>query len=234
MSDRVLTRKEEARLLKAAQHILLQGEFPNPQRSGCPDEKTLRAIAARKLSLEQVAGWGDHLVFCSPCYAEYDALRRQVVTHRWIQFGAAMAGILLVVALGILAWFGKLRLQSGSEIAHREEPGRYQPFLLDLRNRAVLRGEESAPDESPVELPRGCLSLSVYLPVGSEPGRYEFEIAQEVENPLVRAAGDIAGLRDGIAALNVKLNLKSLRPGMYLACIRRSGWNWRYYHVVLK
>jgi hypothetical protein len=237
MSDRALTRREEKRLLKAARRVVLQGEFPNPERSGCPGKETLRAIAARKLNLEQVAGWVDHLGFCSPCYAEYDVLRRQVVTRRWIQFGAATAGIVLVVAIGIRAWFGGLRLQriiGGSEIARRVEPGSYQPFLLDLRNRTVLRGEESVPDESPLELPRGRLSLSIYLPIGSEPGKYEFEIAQESEQPLVRAEGDVAGLRAGIAAFNVKLNLKSLRPGLYLACIRRSGWSWRYYHVVLK
>ena len=72
MSDRALTRREEARLLKAGQRALLQGEFPNPDRSGCPDKETLRAIATRKLNLEQVVEWVDHVGFCSPCYVEYD------------------------------------------------------------------------------------------------------------------------------------------------------------------
>ena len=237
MSDRALTKREEARLLKAAQHVLLQGEFPNPQRAGCPDKETLRAIAARKLSLEQVAGWGDHLGFCSPCYVEYVVLRRRAVRRRWMQFGAVTAGIALVVAIGIRLRFGGWRQQrigDRGEIARREEPISYQSIPLDLRNRAVLRGEESAPDKSPIELPRGRLSLSIYLPIGSEAGKYEFEIAQEPEKPLVRETGDVAGLRDGIAAFNVKLNLESIRPGRYLARIRRSGWSWRYYHVVLK
>ena len=111
MSDRALTRREEARLLKAGQRALLQGEFPNPDRSGCPDKETLRAIATRKLSLEQVVEWVDHVGFCSPCYVEYNALRRQVVNRRWMQFGAIAAGIAIVVALGIWAWFGGWRSQ---------------------------------------------------------------------------------------------------------------------------
>ena len=109
MSDRLLTRREEARLLKAGQRALLQGEFPNPERSGCPDKETLRSIATRKLSLEQVVEWVDHVGFCSPCYVEYDALRRQAVSRRWMQFGAIAAGIAIVVALGIWAWFGGWR-----------------------------------------------------------------------------------------------------------------------------
>ena len=231
-----LTRSDEARLLKAAQRVLLQGEFPNPVRTGCPDREILRAIAFRELPLEQVAGWVDHLGFCSPCYVEYDALRRQAVSRRWIQYGAVAAGIALVVAIGIWAWFGGWRQQrigGGGEIARRDEPGSYQPFLLDLRNRAVLRGEESVPSESPLELPRGRLSLSIYLPIGSESGKYEFEIAQEPDKPLVRAE-NVAGLHDGIAAFNIKLNLEPLGPGRYLARIRRTGWSWRYYHVVLR
>ena len=231
-----LTRSDEARLLKAAQRVLLQGEFPNPVRTGCPDREILRAIAFRELTLEQVAGWIDHLGFCSPCYVEYDALRRQAVSRRWIQYGAVAAGIALVVAIGIWAWFGGWRQQrigGGGEIARREEPGPYQPFLLDLRNRAVLRGEESVPGESPLELPRGRLSLSIYLPIGSAPGKYEFELAREPEKLLVRAEG-AAELHDGIATFKIKPNLEPLRPGSYLVGIRRIGWSWRYYRVVLK
>ena len=236
MSDRMLTRSEEAKFLKAAQRVLLQGGFPNPERTGCPDKSILKAIATREIPSEQVVNWIDHVGFCSPCYAEYQALQKQVLSRRWIQFAAIAAGVAIVVVLGIWAWFGGWR-QHGfggkHEIARREEPAAYQPYLLDLRNKTVLRGGESVPNETPIELPRGRLSLSVYLPIGSEAGKYEFEIAQEPGKPLVRAE-DVAGLRNGIAAFNVKLNLESMRPGTYLACIRRTGLSWRYYRVVLK
>jgi hypothetical protein len=154
-----------------------------------------------------------------------------------MQLGAIAAGIALAVAIGVWAWLGGWRQQKaggGGEFARREEPASYQAVLLDLRNRSVLRGEESVPGEAPLELPRGRLSLSIYLPIGNGPGKYEFEIAQEPEKPLARAEEDIAGLREGIAVFSAKLNLESLRPGLYLAGIRRSGQSWRYYHVVLK
>ena len=124
MSDRLLTRSEEARLLEAGRRALLQGEFPNPDRSGCPDKEILRAIAARKLSLEQVVEWVDHVGFCSPCYVEYDALRRQVVNRRWMRFGAIAAGIAIVVALGIWAWFGGWRQHGFGGKHENRSPGR--------------------------------------------------------------------------------------------------------------
>jgi len=236
MSDRALMRREEAKFLKAAQRVLQQGGFPNPERTGCPDKSTLKAIAFREISPDQVMDWIDHLGFCSPCYKEYAVLRRQVLSRRWIRFAAIAACITVGLTIGIWLWIGGWRQHSvggRGEIARREESGSYQPYLLDLRNRVVLRGEESIPDETPIELPRRRLSLSIYLPIGSEAGKYEFEFAQEPEKPLVRAE-DVAGLRDGIAAFNVKVNLESLRPGPYLACIRRTGRSWRYYRVVLK
>jgi len=171
MSDRLLARSEEARLLKAGRRALLQGEFPNPDRSGCPDKETLRSIATRKLSLEQVVEWVDHIGFCSPCYVEYDALRRQAVSRRWMQFGAIAAGIAIVVALGIWAWFGGW--------GHlRNEAGAYQVCRLDLRNRFILRGggdQSPKPPAAPLELSRGRLDLELDLPTGSREGSTKFK-----------------------------------------------------------
>ena len=95
MSDRALMRREEAKFLEAAQRVLQQGGFPNPERTGCPDESTLKAIAFREVSPDQVMDWIDHLGFCSPCYKEYactpaagskpamDSVRR----HRSLHYG---------------------------------------------------------------------------------------------------------------------------------------------------
>ncbi len=57
MRDQALTRREEARLIKAYQRVLLGGGFPNPDRAGCPGNETLRAMAFRKLETERVNGW---------------------------------------------------------------------------------------------------------------------------------------------------------------------------------
>ena len=194
MNDRALTRREEARLLKAGQRALLQGEFPNPDRSGCPDEGTLRAIATRKLNLEQVVEWVDHVGFCSPCYVEYTALRRQVVNRRWMQFGAIAAGIAIVVGLGIWAWFGGWRqhpVGRGGEVAHREA-GAYQVCRLDLRNRFVLRGggeQSPKPPAAPLELSRDRFDLDLDLPVGSREGQYEVQVLEQPGKPIASASG---------------------------------------------
>jgi len=75
--------------------------------------------------------------------------------------------------------------------------------------------------------------LSIYLPIGSEPGKYEVELGREAGKPVAKAAGS-AVLREHIAVLEVKLNLRQFQPGVYHLGIRQSGWSWTYYRVVLK
>ena len=229
MSDRLLARSEEARLLKAGRRALLQGGFPNPERSGCPDKETLRAIAARNLSLEQVVEWVDHVGFCSPCYVEYDALRRQVVNRRWMQFGAIGAGIAIVVALGIWAWFGGW--------GHlRNEAGAYQVCRLDLRNRFILRGggdQSPKPPAAPLELSRGRLDLELDLPTGSREGQYEVQVLEQQGKP-VASAGGTAKIENYVTVLQVKVDLRNISPGPYLLGIRRPELDWTYYPVLLK
>ena len=82
MRDQALTRREEARLIGAYQHVLLEGGFPNPDRAGCPDNETLRALAFRKLGSEQVRDWIEHLNTCTPCFREYTEFRKQVERRR--------------------------------------------------------------------------------------------------------------------------------------------------------
>ena len=238
MSDRALTRREEARLLKAGRRVLLQGGFPNPDRSGCPDKETLRAIAARNLNLEQVVEWVDHVGFCSPCYVEYTALRRQVVNRRWMQFGAIAAGIAIVVALGIWAWHGGWRqhpVGRGGDVAHREA-GAYQVCRLDLRNRFVLRGggeESPKPQSAPLELNRGLLDLALDLPSGSLEGQYEVQVVEQAGKPVASIRGS-AKLENDITVVRAKIDLRNIRPGRYLLGVRRPESVWAYYPVLLK
>jgi hypothetical protein len=44
----------------------------------------------------------------------------------------------------------------------------------------------------PIELPRSALDLSIYLPTGSEPGKYQIEIVEQPEKPLINAEGQAA------------------------------------------
>ena len=87
MNNRALMRKEEEKFLRAAQRVLLQGGFPNPERTGCPSRALLKAIACREVSPENLMDLIEHVGMCSPCYKQYDALRRQLVRRRSILFG---------------------------------------------------------------------------------------------------------------------------------------------------
>jgi hypothetical protein len=96
-----------------------------------------------------------------------------------------------------------------------------------------VRGPEQNSNKSAVQIPRDRLTLSIYLPVGSEPGHYEVQILQEPGQALAQAEGS-AGFRDHIAVLTVKLDLTHLTPGLYLMEIRQSGLSWSQYPVLLK
>jgi len=74
-------------LIKAYQRVVLGGGFPNRERAGCPGNEILRAMAFRKLGVDQVNDWIEHLGTCSPCFREYTEFRRQVCCS------AAMGGL---------------------------------------------------------------------------------------------------------------------------------------------
>ena len=56
MRDQAPAKREEMRLIKAYQRVVLGGGFPNPERAGCPGNEILRAMAFRKLGVDQVNG----------------------------------------------------------------------------------------------------------------------------------------------------------------------------------
>src|SRR5712692_2481174 len=124
------------------------------------------------MPLFQAEEWILHLGSCSPCFMEYEARRRQAENQKRLRLLAVAAGIAVVIGIGLWAWRGGHRFRLGNEAA-RQTTEPYQQSLLDLRNRSVLRGTEPNPSRSPLELHKAALALSIYLPTGSEPGRFE-------------------------------------------------------------
>ena len=53
----------------------LRESFPNPERTGCPDEDTLQALAEDRIAPNDPALL--HVGSCSECYEEYLHLRRE-------------------------------------------------------------------------------------------------------------------------------------------------------------
>ena len=50
--------------------------FPNPDREGCPIEQKIKALAERRLPLNDPAML--HIATCSECYAEYRQFRLDI------------------------------------------------------------------------------------------------------------------------------------------------------------
>ncbi len=94
-------------------------------------------------------------------------------------------------------------------------------------------GAESGGSNAPLELARRQLALAICLPVGRQPGDYEVQISHKAGNPLVSREGP-ARLQDHRTVLKVRVELTRLPSGLYLLAIRRRGFDWAYYPVLLR
>ena len=217
----MLSKNDEKQLRKALSRTFLNG-FPNPDRDGCPGSDILMAIASGKLTLEEAEPWIHHLSSCSPCTGEFAHLRKAFQRRRVQRFAAIAAAILLVVSA--LTWVFLRR---------SFEPVRFELASLDLTGRGAIRGPEENPHNPPLQLSNGHLDLTVYLPLGSEPGTYDIQVVREPDEPLWSAQGE-AKIVNYKSTLHVRADLSHLKPGLYLLAIRPKRWDWTYYPLVLK
>ena len=226
MSDQALTKREEARLIKAYQRVLQEGGFPNPERAGCPDSRTLRAIAFRKVGIEQVKDWSEHLSTCTPCFREYTEFRKQV---EWLREAAylSMAAVLILVVLAVGWW--KLRASHPVVItAHNH-------VVADMRNRLTLRGGQGRePSEGPLVLGRGIDDVSFYLPEGSRAGTYEVAVFREELGEALASATGLASVEKSMTRMKATLDLSRIPCGDYLLGIRLPGVEWSYYPLMIR
>jgi hypothetical protein len=217
-------RREETRFLKAAQRVLLQGGFPNPERTGCPEKSILKAIASREVSPDKVMDWIEHVGMCSPCFREYTELRKRVAWRRRAAYLSIAAAVIIVILT--LGWW---RWRSGQPTLIT---GHFQ-IVADMRNRLVLRGEQG-PGNRPLVFQRGFDDVSFYLPEGSRAGTYNVAIFHEEPTaPLLSATGT-ATMGSDKTILKAALDLSHIAVGNYLVGIRLPGTDWSYYPVVLK
>jgi len=223
MRDQAPAKREKLRLIKAFQRVVLGGGFPNPERAGCPGNEILRAMAFRKLGVEQVNDWIEHLGTCSPCFREYTELRKQVVWRRRAAYLSIAAAVIFSLSLGW--WMWRSRPQAVIT-AHNH-------IVADIRSPLVLRGDQG-PGKGPLVFPRGFDDVTFYFPEGSRAGTYEVAIfRQEFSAPLTRASGT-ATIGNHMTKMNVTLDLSRIAPGYYLVGIRPLGTDWSYYPVIVK
>ena len=228
-----VTMRDADRLVKATRRMLLGGGYPNPERVGCPGSKVLEDLARDRIDLRDAKDWILHLGCCSPCFIEYTTVRQQAMRRKRLEFALAMAAMVALVVVGGWLWRA-YRFPGSGGTPNVPTVATYQPVTLDLKNRIVLRGEQlpSAP-AGPIQLPRGRLDLTIFLPVGSEAGNYAVQVSTELGKTLVTATGS-AVIQNGITVLKVKLDVSRLNPGSYVLGIGQPGEATNFYPLLMK
>lgn len=231
-SSRSLSRRQEKNLLNAAKEAA-RTEFENPDRIGCPGSRTLGLLARRHPSAEESPDLVDHIGTCSPCFVEYSRLR---AAHKLrIRVSYALVSIAAVVVLTVAA-ARLIESPGGQPTVSQKQPAgsQEQPtqLVLDLRMRGETRSDQPGAD-TPLRMPRTSLSLSIYLPVGSEEGDYDVALVNSSGQVLRNAAGQ-AGFRDFVAVLPFRIDLAGLPQGRYELRIRRLQAPWNVYPVLLE
>jgi len=205
-------------MLDALSKGLSSGEFPNPERVGCPGTSILEGIASHRIPLAEAEKWLDHLGSCSPCFQEFTAIRSQRRRRRNLKWGGGLA--LLVVSL--VLWFTLRTHQPGMETA-----------VLDLRGYSGQRGEQNLPQQPTLQLQRSAKHLVVDLPVGSKEGGYDFALMDERGQELQRGSGT-AQLEDQTVVLRGDINVASVSSGSYFFGLRQKGMEWTRFPINVK
>jgi hypothetical protein len=218
--------------------------FPNPERKGCPDDKTIEALAEDKLPPNHPARL--HVGSCSECYAEYRHYRQDweeanVTTaffdRSQVKRSRQLKAVPWAVAAGMLLMFG------GGYAAFRH----YQPapaarpqlasvepvdISVDLFDRGTARGPvvEAAPLQE-TSLPSSIVNLALVLPRFSDTGSYVVNVSRDKSGAQVVASGSGNAVEDGgKVSLKVTLDLRAAQPGAYFLATVRGTDNGTYYY----
>lgn len=205
-------------------------ENPNPERKGCPDEETLKALANGRLALQHPARL--HLAACSECFAEFRSyeVERELAKHsrsRRIRLAIAAS---LAVALGSCAiWDVEQHRSNGNIPVASVHPLKVN---LNLFEDGTMRGEDNAAGTKPVAaLPRSVVDLSITLPRFSDPGAYIIQVSKDRNGSHVIAQGSGTGNSHGDRVdVSVRLDLRSVKPGTYFLATVRGVDDGIYYY----
>jgi len=219
--------------------------YPNPQRIGCSTKEILSKIARKQLPVESSAL--EHVTQCSPCFRDIKAFQAewQRAQSRRRRF-AAIAATLAIVSAGSVYLLVRQpwKLDSTPSIAHSKSsppvtevpPTTLETAVLNFETlsgeRGIFPGLNRAAELQ--RLPQNQLSLSIYLPKGSEPGKYQVKLLKTKSDQvaLMEAAGT-ARIETGLTVLLLTVDFSHLKPGTYAIAFRRELGAWHYSNVVI-
>jgi hypothetical protein len=228
------TRREQ-RFIEALRQAALSNN-PNPDRIGCPDQKTLESISRRQVPMMDPVI--DHVWQCSPCAQEVLRYRRAARRNNrlWITAGGIAAAIAVVsVALMRQSPAPESAPTKASSPTTAPSPApSSQVFAatLDLRPFSSTRGagKKAAPS---LELRREVVALTLYLPVGLEEGTYDLRVMDDqLQKRLTQTV--LAKFSDHVVKIDTSLDLRSLPRGRYVLALRPTREDWRTFPLVIQ
>lgn len=208
---------------------------PNPERQGCPDEKTLKDIAENRLPADHPARL--HLASCSPCFAEFRSFKGQFETkrasrRRILAWGIAACLLLAVGLFGVKTIIKKPdgnvatneAQKQGAELAAVDR-------TIDLFNHGTIRGGADPNPLEAVSLPSKIVHLHLILPRFSDPGSYVVAVSKDRAGTAIAARGNGKTVADGPRLfLDVLLDLRAAPAGSYFLATVRESDNGTYYY----
>jgi hypothetical protein len=208
---------------------------PNPERQGCPDEKTLKGIAENRLPLKHPARL--HLASCSPCFAEFRSFKEQYDAARSLKrrvLAWAIAAC-LVVATGIYGSRVLFERKAPSAIGNGALTGNAQSVAndrsIDLFNHGTVRGGSEPSPLDAVSLPSSLVHLRLILPRFSDPGSYTVAVSKDKGGTEIVARGSGMTVAAGPRLLlEVTLDLRRAQVGSYFLATVRESDNGTYYY----
>jgi hypothetical protein len=222
------------RIVKPIRQFFLEAN-PNPERQGCPDEKTLKDIAEHRLPADHPARL--HLASCSPCFAEFRSFTGQFEAKRASRRRILAWGIAacLLVAVGLFGMKTIIKKSDRNAVTNQTQRQAGQlaavDRTIDLFNHGTVRGGADPNPLEAVSLPSTLVHLHLILPRFSDAGSYVVAVSKDRAGTAIVARGTGKTLGNGQRlVLDVSLDLRDAKAGSYFLATVRESDNGTYYY----
>ena len=220
--------------MKAIRQFILEAN-PNPERRGCPDEKTLKDIAENRLPANHPARL--HLASCSQCFAEFRSFKGQFEAvhaslRRIVEWGTAAC---LLVVVGLFGAKAIVKKSDRKVVTNQTQKQTGQlaavDRTIDLFNHGTVRGGADPNPLEAVSLPSTLVHLHLILPRFSDAGSYVVAVSKDRAGTAIVARGTAKTRGDRQQLLlDLSLDLRGAQAGSYFLATVRESDNGTYYY----